>query len=111
MGYAYEKAYNYDEIMNSTCSGSIMDNKIMKLINDLDTLDKKVAECEQAFHGKGQGSIYKSYSAIANAIGHVSTDSTRGSGLFGQVSTAIRLCQVMYKNADEQKRIDESMFR
>ncbi len=108
---AFKKTYDYDAIMDATKSGSPMDQKIDKLIKDLESLDKKVEECEQSFHGKGAKSIYKAYEALVSAIGCClivpGISSSRGSGLFNQVGIAISLCQSMYKNAERQKELDE----
>lgn len=110
----YKKTYDYDAILDATKMGSSMDQKIDKLIKDLETLDKKIEECEQSFHGKGTKSIYKAYCALVSAIGCYLTNGgygeviiSSGNGMFYQVGTAINLCQIMYKNAERQKALDE----
>lgn len=106
-----KKLYDYDDVMNYLQSGQLMDNSIQELALNIKLLTEKVQKCENIFHGMGNKSIAKSYQAIYNAIGCSSMTNNddlgeQGCGMWKNLATAVKLCNLCYQNAEKQKVID-----
>ncbi len=107
------KRYKYEEVMK-ICKErlSVHVGNLCEALKDLRT---SIENVEEDFHGESGNTIEKNYNQILEFyIGRVAQDdgwtNVMGNGMWKTTAICKDLCNLMYTNADEDKRFDESEF-
>ena len=98
-----QKNYDYNSVIAFTGPNSQLDQSLQKLQQDLKALRQKINECEDVYHGVGNGTIFNSYNNIYANIG------TGVTGRWGNAAVCYQLITSMYANALNDMQFDQNM--
>lgn len=101
------KTYDYDAIISLTDENSKINEHLNLLYDQIINLRKLAGECEETFHSKDQGDIYRLYENLYYTIGKAdSKNSGYNHGLWGNVAQLIEILNEINSNARHDKASD-----